>query len=570
MGIRVLIIDCLTAGRGKREFTRDFIGSGPRYVSGFIEMISNEMVQCNLIRSDYIFQENSHDLEKYPIIGFSAMTMDIPVVKKLLTKWKKVHPQSEYRLSFLGGPITCDEHILRQISVDFAIIGQAELALHSIFSQNIENLTKSLINTQQNNQNATSIKKSWKIDLLTEIPGITYFNPKNQQIILNSMKSKEIGKEILQWFKNGTGFPEKIINYPDYAFSRIYIECLRGCSNFRRTSLKLFNGNQCKDSSCQICRGSSFSTLLNCPAGIPPGCGFCSTINQFGWVVSRNIKKIIEEVNYLIKIGAKRIVLGGPDILDFYRDRIVEEPLINPNHPEPNYRALETLINGLLENPKIKNHEVQIFYENVKASLCTERALSILSKIPSPIFSIGCETGSSNFADLLGRPSDPKKIVSAVKQALAKGIRVHVYFIHSLPGDTPEFARETLSLIKDFMILNIDKITLYKYQELPGSPFWKISKKISPPTKEIQSIYRQIKRLVINFNKSKKLQIIGEEFRVYLTEINQQYPSDAMGWILEGGPKVSVINGSKYIGSFQNVRIIKVLSDRLVLAEILK
>lgn len=90
------------------------------------------------------------------------------------------------------------------------------------------------------------------------------------------------------------------------------------------------------------------------------------------------------------------------------------------------------------------------------------------------------------------------------------------------------------------------------------------------PTKEIQSIYRQIKRLVINFNKSKKLQIIGEEFRVYLTEINQQYPSDAMGWILEGGPKVSVINGSKYIGSFQNVRIIKVLSDRLVLAEILK
>ncbi|MHA1795425.1 MAG: hypothetical protein ACTSUK_04890, partial [Promethearchaeota archaeon] len=136
--------------------------------------------------------------------------------------------------------------------------------------------------------------------------------------------------------------------------------------------------------------------------------------------------------------------------------------------------------------------------------------------------------------------------------------------------DTPKFAQETLDLIKRFVVLNVDKITLYKYQELPGSPFWKISKKISPHPKELMKVYKQIKRVVLHFNQAKKIQIVGKDFKVFISEMNRNYPKDAIGWILEGGPKVSVVNGAEYLGSFQKVQIRKVLSDRLVLGEILK
>lgn len=579
MVIRGLIVDCLTAGSGIREFTRDFIGSGPRYVAGFIELVSQNDIQCDILRSDNILEENSEILAEYNLIGFSLMTMDLPIAKKILRKWKIFHPNPDYRLSFIGGPATLDETLLKQLNVDFSTVRQAEIALYFIFQKHFDLIEKYLqkpLNKVKSNVEVNLEVKEWKNTLLSKIPGIIYSISGQNKIIDNQNNralinlQSEYSSNLKNWFTQGSGFPEKIINYKDYPYSRIYVECLRGCSNFRRTSLPLFAGKSCEDNPCEICRDFPFKTRLLCPENIPPGCGFCSTISQFGSVVSRDISAILQEIEYLIRIGAKRIVLGGPDILDFYRERTIEGELIDPINPEPNYRALETLISGLLKNPKIRNHKVQLFFENVKASLCTDRALSILSQIPSPIFSIGCETGSAEFADILGRPSHPERIYSAVKSALEKGIRVHVYFIHSLPGDTPKFAQETLELIKKFVILNVDKITLYKYQELPGSPFWKISKRMEPPSKDLLKIYKQIKRVVLHFNQAKKKEIIGKEFQVFISEINRNYPQDGIGWILEGGPKVSVIKGAEYVGTFQKIRILKVLSDRLVQGEIVK
>ena len=562
MGLDILLVDCLITGEGTRIFTRDFIGLGPRYVAGFIEAISKHKVQVNLMRGDAILENANSIFSRYPIIGFSAMTMDIPIVRKLLALWNNYHTNPTLRLSFLGGPIVCDPKILHTLQFDFAVPGEAEETLTALFSDNLEKLQSIFSHTNQSTQNGSNVQ--WKTALLSTIPGIIFPDSQSQTLNTNPSVDPSINQ---QAFRQSSGYPNYIQQYSDFQHARIYVECLRGCSNYRRTSLKLFDKKQCADEPCVVCRGDSFSTLLQCPAAIPPGCGFCSTIAQFGTVNSRDIDAIVKEINALIKMGAKRIVLGGPDFLDYYRERSSPKALINPTHPEPNYPALETLIDNLLQNPNIRDHEVQLFIENIKASLCTDRALQLISRIPSPIFSIGCETGSSEFADILGRPSDPRIVLDAVQRAIALGIRIHVYFIHSLPGDSLIFAQDTLNLMEQFALLNIDKITLYKYQELPGSPFYQISRTLPRPSKKLEQVYKKIKRFIIQYNKIQKFRLVGQQIQVFLSELNSLHESDAIGWMLEGGPKISVINGARFLGSYQMVRIIQILSDRLVLAE---
>lgn len=564
MGLKVLLVDCLTAGIGTRKFTRDFIGSGPRYIAGYLEDISNHGIEVDLVRSDQILEGENLQLENFPIIALSAMTMDLPVSKKIISRWLKYHPNPNQRLSILGGPITCDADSIRRIPVDVLIPNEAEIPLKTLFGTYLEEIISN-ISLDKSSKRDSQIN-SWKNTLFDKIPDILYLNEGKSDIVRTRASNSQ---ELQEVFFNTSGYPEKIKSYSDFEFSRIYVECLRGCSNYRRTALQLESKSQCSDHPCSVCREDDFTTRSECPLNIPPGCGFCSTISQFGGVKSRKISLIVQEIQTLIQFGAKRIVLGGSDILDFYREKLSNGALINPCLPEPNYPALEKLIHQLLQIPEIVHHEVQIFVENVKASLCTDRALDILSQLPSAIFSIGCETGSSQFANILGRPGDPKVTLDAVQRAMERGIRIHVYFIHSLPGDTAEFAEETLKLIKDFARLQVDKITLYRYQELPGSPFWNISNRFKVPSKKLSQTYKKIKRHIIQYNKEQKGRMLGRTFKVFLTEINRTHPKDAMGWILEGGPKVSVIEGADLLETYQTVRILQVLSDRLVLGQII-
>ncbi|MHA1584936.1 MAG: B12-binding domain-containing radical SAM protein [Promethearchaeota archaeon] len=581
MKIKVLIVDCLTTGDGKRIFTRDFIGSGPRYVAGFIENISESQFQTELIRAEDFFSKSGEYLEPFQILGISAMTMDKGTVKKVIAKWKsnKFGLQNQYRnqklkqtlnpssslssslssLIIIGGPITSDISILKEFYCDFMMIGESEAALEAIFAKLGDDLANSLKNGTIEN---------WKEKYLHEIPGIAYSSTKNEskahQTRVNP-RNPQINKK---YFTNTSGYHNKLMSYPDYKFSRVFVECLRGCSNFRRTSLRLHNKHECAENSCQVCRIKPYSTREFCPAQIPPGCGFCSTINEFGSPKSRSIDSLVQEIKELINMGCKRIVLGGPGFLDFHREDSNPSKLINPKSPEPNYAVLEPFISQLIEIPAVRDHEVQLFIENIKAGLCTNKALDLIAKIPKAVFSVGCETGSDEFANMLGRPGSPRTTLEVAKKCISRGIRVHVYFIHSLPGDTAIYAKETLELMHQLAELNTEKITLYKYQELPGSPFWKISRNYVYFDKATLRVFKKIKHFVIQYNRKQKERYVGKKFKVFLSEKNEQYPNDAMGWILEGGPKVTVQNASQYVGNFREVQILRVLSDRLLYGKI--
>ena len=478
------------------------------------------------------------------------MTMDLGITRKIFNKWLKYHSNPSTRLGIIGGPISTDSNILNKIEgVDISIVGEGELALHDLFQNNLEILEQKI---------KSSKDPIWKRKLFSSIKGISY---KIKDRIETNPKHSNYGNK---WFKSSSGYPNKVMSYKEYKSARIFVETLRGCSNFRRTGLQLNHKRECSDNSCNICRTKDFTTQMKCPVNIPPGCGFCSTINEFGYPKSRDIIAISNEIENLIKMGVSRIVLGGPDFLDFHREDLVSNQLIHPSTPEPNYEAIKDLIGNLNNIDSVKNQEVQLFIENIKAVLCTDKALDIIAKIPKAIFSIGCETGSNEFSNLLGRPGSPEQTYDAVSRAVERGIRVHIYFIHSLPGDTEEYTLDTLKLLEKFAQLGVDKITLYKYQELPGSPFFRIPRRYIHFDKKTIRNFKKIKRYIINYNRNQKLKLIGKNVKVFLSEVNSLHPNDAIGWILEGGPKITVKNAAQFIGDFYDVQISSVITDRLV------
>ena len=235
----VLVVDCLTSGKGNRVFTRDFIGAGPRYIAGFIEEISNLQALTTLIRGEDLTNKPQSFVQKFHVLCISAMTMDIGSAKRVLKLWKQAHshPKVSRQITILGGSIASDPRILQKISVDVAIPKEGELPLDALFNTHLKEL---LINLHY----APTVK-TWKETLFTKIPGIMF---REGEHIRDTMKSKakstlECAKN--QWFPTSSGYPEKIRAYSDFTSSRVFVECLRGCSNYRRTALELHTGTAC-------------------------------------------------------------------------------------------------------------------------------------------------------------------------------------------------------------------------------------------------------------------------------------------------------------------------------------
>ena len=301
---------------------------------------------------------------------------------------------------------------------------------------------------------------------------------------------------------------------------------------------------------------------LSCPDGIPLGCGFCSVPNLFGPARSRTSEQVVKEVSDLINKNVKRIILSAPDFLDFGRDETLgDNLLINPYFPKANIQAIENLLSKIASIEKVANGKAWIEVENIKSHLFTEEVARILAKyLPNSSFSIGCETGSESHAKQLGRSSMPLDTLRAVKIAHKYGLRAHVYFIHSLPGQTEQTAKETVELINKLEPY-IEKITIYRFRPLPMSAFGDIP----PPQPAFKNpISKLIADAANAVNRRKKTNLVGKEVRVILSEANFREESGAIAIILEGGPMVAVADAKDRIGEIVTVSIDKVLSEKLV------
>ncbi len=529
--LRIAVIDATAAGKGRRRFTRDAIGCGVRSICGVLE---EHDIYCKILLAENVIEKGFQD--DFTTLLISGMSMDKIAIKRVIKVWRR----NKHGKVVVGGPVTSElEQALREMKADLIVIGEGEITLHEL-----------LISNYFTNGNLSALKN---------INGIGYLD-QNNEFILSEFRKYSTNNE----FKKFKASTKRIRDYPNHFSAKVYVECLRGCSNFGGTRIQLPDGRKCSE--CGFCESEFLEDRANCPSEIPPGCGFCSVPSLFGPSRSKSVEHIVKEIEELVELNVKRIVLSAPDFLDFGRDELVApKPLISTSSPKANTKKINELLSKIYAIDRIAKGQIWIEVENIKATLFTEELAKILSKhLPNSPFSIGCETGSETHARLLGRPSGPKDTLRAVKIAHKYGLKAHVYFIHSLPGQTKKTAEETAEFIKKLEPF-IEKVTIYRFRPLPLSAFGDF------PDPQ-PAIYNPVSKLIADaaneVNLRKKKDLVGEIVQVIISEPNLRDERGTIAYILSGGPMVAVEDSRDKIGEIVNVKIKKAISEKLVLGTI--
>ncbi|MEE9409384.1 MAG: radical SAM protein, partial [Candidatus Heimdallarchaeota archaeon] len=474
--MNILIVDALAANEGRRKFSRDAIGVGPRLLAGICQ--KNNIFSRIVRVEDFLEKEVKTENDEFEVYLLSAMTVDRIAVERAI---KRIRQENNRSVIVLGGPILSDEEILNTIEADIGVKGEGEWILNDLLRFDFS------VNSMMEEQTA----KKYNIEKFD-----------------NSWYIRQIVKETSGLFENFTPSTERILDYPDYWFSKVYVETVRGCSNHYRGSLVKQQGG-CLD--CDNCDDPSTIIDGECPEDIPPGCGFCSVPATFGFPRSRNIDFIVDEVIELYNNGVKRIVLSAPGFLDFYRNK-ENKPLFSPTNPPANIERIEEILSKLAKVRDSQSNKCSISVENVKPSLVTEEVSEIFGKyIPGTAISIGCETFEEQHSNQIGRPSSPKDAIKAAKMLSAKGLHPQIYLIHSLPGETVQSLDYTREIVENKLDEFVEKITVYKYLPLPNSPFEK-TKVESITKRHLLKIKREeLKKAIIQFNLKKKRNLINSK-----------------------------------------------------------
>jgi len=530
--VKPLIVDTLASGKGVRHSTRDVIGAGPRAVAGVLE--SKELHPDLFAVEDFLETELS---PIYDVLFISGMTSDLQAIQKVIRKCRR-HAKGPV---VIGGPAASEpERVLRRTGGDIAVTGEGEYAL-------IELLEAGLID-------------GLVPDDLESIRGISY--RRGKQIHVNSLRPVS-SKKVFDDFPPST---EVITSYRLYKSARVYVEAVRGCSNFHRARIGEI-GEQC--TFCEQCTESGLTQRYDCPVGIPPGCGYCSVPSLYGPPKSRSSQLIIDEVTRLFELGVHRIVLSAPGFLDYQRETLVEpEPLTDPRSPEPNYNAIERLLSGLTGLPPVVDGEASIMIENMKASLVTERAAMILGRyLQGTPVSVGFETGSDMHSRLLGRPDTPSETLVSLRRLKEAGLKPYVYFIHGLPGQDKGTVDATVEMIDKSIEVGADRVILYRFQSLPASTF---SQCPSAPPAVQDPLSKRIYDAAQKANMTRKEDLVGQRMQVVVAE---RYDRDPRFWVaypMLHGPVMLLRGDNLRGGDIVSTRVIEVASDRMVYGTVLE
>ena len=520
--MEILLVDALAAGGGTRRSALDVIGAGPRTIAGIFE---RNNVPYRIVRVEDVLRKPPRE----EVVMVSAMTMDYGAAKRVSRLFR-----SSFKV--LGGPITCDPSVVSRLGYELGVFGEGEEAVNSLIKLGL---------------------REAKIRDLKEIPNLIIVERGRIHLTSRKVLSKRDFNRYAPSFR-------AVLHYksiPHYRSSRVYVEVVRGCSNFNR-ALILANRRIC--AGCRACFGEDLEARLVCPQGIPPGCGYCSIPAVYGYPKSRDLDILIEEIKGLIKCGVRRIVLSGADFLEYGRDELAS-PLTHPSKPEPNLRAIGELLSRVTSLPKVRKGKVYVGIENAKASLLTEEVISLIADhLPGAVVHVGIETGDDVHAKLLGRPSPPSKDVERIKSAIKAGLRIYAYFIHGLPGQTIKTAEKTVSMMEKLYLIGVEKVTVYRFKPLPCSAFERMPE--GPPASK-DPASRIIERAARKFNLERKRELLGKVLEVVLApgrrgKFKVAYP-------FREGPTVLVkgVPRNLRVGDVFSARIESVVSDRLVIGK---
>jgi len=466
------------------------------------------------------------------------MISDLEAVRKLIAMWKKRNGGP----ILLGGPGTLHPQVDR-LNYDMAIIGEAEIPLITIL--------------QQYHEIKQFIETCCKINDIDLPPGVKvkkYTTPV-------STLAPWTPRSIIDRIK--TSVPD-IHNYPFYWASRVYVEVVRGCSNFYRAMFT----DSARCLSCGRCRKGPLSHRISCPANIPPGCGYCNVPLLHGPPRSRNPDIIVSEVQELISLGITRIVLSAPDFLDYGRDLLVApEPLTDPREPPPNIDYIEKLLDRVTSIDEVREGIAAISIENVKPCLVNEYVAEVLGRyLKGSVVYIGLESGSNELLHRVGRASTVEDALRAIELLKRHGLRPYVYLMHGLPSETEDDIAKTINLIDSLVKLGVEHIILYRFRPLPRSAFEAF--RAPPPAIARKSTYELYIR-VKEFNMSRKAELLNKVVRVVIACKHPKRRGYLVAYPLYHGPVVLIRASTTFIGAIADAKIVNVINDRLVEGKIL-
>lgn len=530
---KILVLDANARGKGIRYATLDVIGIGPRIIVSILKSFGF-YVQLEPYEK---ITHNKSILNEFDVLAISFMVSDFPAVRKIINIWRSMNNG----LVVLGGPGTLDTNRLSTLNFDIAFKGEAEITLLKILKE-YKSLNEFYLAQIKNPNTINGL--ALKIGDKLIDGGISPWTPK--EVINNIMPDIE-----------------SIRNYPFYWASRIYVETVRGCSNFYRPqAISEF----CRV--CNICRSGDLGARIKCPSNIPPGCGYCNVPMIHGFPRSRDPYKIVSEVEALLKLGATRIVLSAPDFLDYGRELLVNGPLTDPCYPPPNIDMIEHLLQMITKIPKIMKGEATVSIENVKACLIDEYVAEILGKyLRDTAIYIGLESCSDKLLELIGRPSKCRDTLRAIELLSKYGLRPYVYLMYGIPLETREDIDITIKMLDDPIFSYVERIVLYKFRPLPYTPLEKI---LNVNTYTNNGIIKQLYEKVKEFNTQKKRHMLYRKIDVIIASTYNRDPRYLVAYPLKHGPVTLIKTAKRFIGYIATVRITKIISDRMVLGEIIR
>jgi radical SAM superfamily enzyme YgiQ (UPF0313 family) len=474
--------------------------------------------------------EDPRALGDYDVLLVSAMTSDEASAARLARLWRRWSGGP----AILGGPVTADPSSVDRLGYDLGVYGEAEETLPRLLSMGL------------------SRARLPGADELRRVPGLVVPG------YGLTGRPRPVPRQALGYLHS-----VDIEGYPLYWASRVYVEIVRGCSNFRRPRLRLPGRRSCIE--CGLCWSGPLSKRVSCPVGIPAGCGYCSVPELYGPARSRPLDVVVREVRELVRRGVTRIVLSAPDALDYGRDLLVDpEPLTDPCRPPANLDALRELLETLYtEVPELAAREAYLMIENVKACLVDERVAKLLGRYlkGTPVH-IGAESGDDRLLAEIGRPAYTSDVARAVRLLSSEGLQPYVYFIYALPGETRESAERTVEFMEDLWRAGAYKITAYRFRPLPATAFEGLAT-------EVTEYSEMVKRKASELNVRSKVALIDATVRAVVAGYHRG-KGMLVAYPLPHGP-VALLKGPRsLVGWLVELKIVDVVSDRMVEAVLVR
>lgn len=526
---KVLVVDVTARGSGRRLSTLDVIGVGPRLVTALlkshganVELLPYERVIGGVV-----------ELQDYDVLALSFMASDVGAVNKVLRLWRG-------GLVMLGGPGTLDEGAMKAIPFHVAVVGEAEVPIGELMRR------------------YRGLREAYEEIVRGGEPPRGVLVKRPDGTLIGGGIAPWAPKEALRLIPE----VEALKNYPFHWASRVYVEAVRGCSNFRRP--RELAAGLCRG--CGGCGPGPRVLAPQCPAGLPPGCAYCNVPLIHGPPRSRDSATVVREVELLLRLGVTRVVLSAPDFLDYGREELVEGPLTDPCEPKPNLDRIEELLRGLTRLAPVADGAASIMVENVKPCLVTEDVAELLGRYlrDTPVY-VGLESCSERLLKLVGRPSTHLEALRALRLLKKHGLRPYVYLMHGLPVETPEDVKITASRLQELEMAGVERVVLYRFRPLPRTAL----ASAPPPRPAVADpARRELYLRVREFNERRKAFLVGTTVTAVVAS---RHPRRGLlvAYPLPHGPVVLLRASSRFIGCVVRVRIVRALSERLVMGELL-